>query len=258
MGNDSSPLIEVVGVSKSFGNIQALNSVNLTLESGEVLGLLGDNGSGKSTMVKILVGIHQPTSGDVYIRGESVTIEGPKDARKYGIATVYQDLALVDELTVAENMFLGRMPRRSIGGVVPAIDYNEMKEQAERILRERLNIRLDPTTKVEFLSGGERQAVAIARALLTDPEILILDEPTSALSADSTERVQQLIRNLKADGISVLMISHDLNEVFNLTDRITVLNNGDLIGTIETDTVVEDDILGMMMGSVPEGVAITA
>ena len=251
MVSESEPLVEVRNVTKNFGNIQALNDVDLTLREGEILGLLGDNGSGKSTFVKVLVGIHDPNEGEVFIRGEPVDIGGPKDARRHGIATVYQDLAVVDEMSVAENMFLGRMPRKSVAGPVSIIDYDQMQERAERILRERLNIHLDPTTKVESLSGGERQAVAIARALVTDPDILIMDEPTSALSADSTERVQELIRSLRANGISVLMISHDLNEVFDLTDRITVLNNGDLVGTIDTDDVVEDDVLGMMMGSMP-------
>ncbi|WP_135305640.1 ATP-binding cassette domain-containing protein [Haloarcula amylovorans] len=251
MASDSTPLVEVRGLSKNFGNIQALNDVDFDLKEGEVHGLLGDNGSGKSTFVKVLVGIHDPTAGEIFIRGEPVKISGPKDARSHGIATVYQDLALVDELSLAQNMFLGRMPHKSVAGVIPAVDYKQMRERAEEILSERLNIHLDPTTKVESLSGGERQAVAIARALVTDPDILIMDEPTSALSADSTERVQELIKTLQSNGIAVLMISHDLNEVFDLTDRITVLDNGDLVGTIRTEDVVEDDVLGMMMGSMP-------
>lgn len=249
----STPLVEARGITKNFGNITALNDVDLTLREGEILGLLGDNGSGKSTMVKVLVGVHEPTAGEVRIRGEPVDIGGPKDAREHGIATVYQDLALVDELSVAENLFLGRMPRTSVGGIVSIIDYARMQEEAERILRERLNIHLDPTTRVEFLSGGERQAVAIARALVTDPDIVIMDEPTSALSADSTARVRDLIRSLQADGITILIISHDLNEVFELADRITVLDNGDLVGTVAIDEVVEDDVVKMMMsGSMPQ------
>jgi len=252
----SAPLVEARGVTKNFGNITALDGVDLTLREGEILGLLGDNGSGKSTMVKILVGIHEPNAGEVRIRGAPVDISGPKDARDHGIATVYQDLALVDELSVAENIFLGRMPRKSVAGVVSVIDYDRMREEAERILRERLNIRLDPTTRVEFLSGGERQAVAIARALVTDPDIVIMDEPTSALSADSTARVRDLIRSLRAEGITILIISHDLNEVFELADRLTVLDNGNLVGSVDIDEVVEDDVVKMMMsGSMPQETA---
>jgi len=252
----STPLVEARGITKNFGNITALNDVDLSLREGEILGLLGDNGSGKSTMVKVLVGIHEPTAGEVRIRGEPVDIGGPSEAREHGITTVYQDLALVDELSVAQNMFLGRMPKTSVGGVVSVVDYDRMREEAERILSERLNIQLDPTTRVEFLSGGERQAVAIARALVIDPDIVIMDEPTSALSADSTARVQDLITTLRADGVTVLMISHDLTEVFDLADRITVLENGALVGTVPIDDVVEDDVLRMMVsGSMPEGTA---
>jgi ABC-type sugar transport system ATPase subunit len=251
MESSATPLVEFRGVTKRFGNIEALRDVDVTLEAGEILGLLGDNGSGKSTLVKVLVGVHDPTEGEVRVRGERVDISGPKDARRHGIATVYQDLALVDELSLAENMFLGRMPKRSVGGVVSVVDYDRMRDRAERILRERLNISLDPTTKVEFLSGGERQAVAIARALVTDPDILVMDEPTSALSADSTARVQDLIRTLRDDGMTVLLISHDLTEVFDLTDRITVLDNGRLVGTVSTESAVRDDVLAMMLGSAP-------
>lgn len=252
----SAPLVEARGITKNFGNITALDDVDLTLQDGEILGLLGDNGSGKSTMVKVLVGIHEPNAGEVWIRGEPVEISGPKDARDHGIATVYQDLALVDELSLAENIFLGRMPRRSVAGVVSVIDYDRMREEAERLLRERLNIRLDPTTNVEFLSGGERQAVAIARSLVTDPDIVIMDEPTSALSADSTARVRDLIRSLRAEGITILIISHDLSEVFELADRITVLDNGNLVGSVDIDQVVEDDVVKMMIsGSMPQETA---
>jgi ABC-type sugar transport system ATPase subunit len=258
-GGDSEiePLIEVRGISKNFGNIEALKDVNMTLREGEILGLLGDNGSGKSTLVKVLVGVHNPTAGEVFIQGGKVEIGGPKEARRYGISTVYQDLALVDDLSVAQNLFLGRMPRKHIGGVVPVVDYDRMEEEAERILRERLNIRLDPASRVEFLSGGERQAVAIARALVTDPKIVIMDEPTSALSADSSAHVRELITTLREEGISVLLISHDLNEIFDLTDRITVLDNGELVGTVDTTTVDKDDVVKMMMsGVMPEEPAI--
>jgi len=252
--SETNPLIEVRGISKNFGNVKALKDVNMTLRKGEILGLLGDNGSGKSTLVKVLVGVHNPTAGEVFIQGENVEIGGPKETRRYGISTVYQDLALVDELSVAQNLFLGRMPRKYIGGVIPVVDYDRMEEEAERILRERLNIHLNPASKVEFLSGGERQAVAIARALVTDPKIVIMDEPTSALSADSSAHVQELITTLREEGISVLLISHDLNEIFDLTDRITVLDNGELVGTVDTTTVDKDDVVKMMMsGVMPEG-----
>lgn len=236
------------GIHKRFGRLVALEDVDLDLREGEILGLLGDNGSGKSTLVKTLVGVHQADEGTVYIRGERVDISSPKDARRYGISTVYQDLALVNELSVAANMFLARNPMKRLFGYLPVVDWDRMNREAKRILRERMNLNIDPTSRVEFLSGGERQSIAIARALVTDPDILILDEPTSALSPDSANRVEDLVKTLREkEGISVIIISHNMDEVFNLTDRVTVLDNGNLVGTVETATVDRRDVVEMMV-----------
>lgn len=242
------------GIHKQFGRLVALGGVDLDLREGEILGLLGDNGSGKSTLVKTLVGVHQPDDGTVTIRGEEVDINNPKQAREYGISTVYQDLALVNEQSVAANMFLARTPMKRLFGVLPVIDWDRMHEEAGRILRERMNLDIDPTARVEFLSGGERQSIAIARALVTDPDILVLDEPTSALSPDSAKRVEELVRTLREEeGISVIVISHNMDEVFNLTDRITVLDNGNLVGTVDTDGVTRRDVVEMMVsGRMPD------
>jgi simple sugar transport system ATP-binding protein len=246
------PIIEMRGIKKRFGRVVALDGVDLELRDGEVLGLLGDNGSGKSTLVKTLVGVHQPDEGEIHVKDEKRTIDTPKDARQLGIATVYQDLALIDERTVAANMFLARYPMRRLGGIVPVVDWDEMNERAERILRERLNLNIDPTASVEFLSGGERQAIAIARALVTDPDIIVMDEPTSALSAESTRRVQELVKTLQEEGISIIIISHNLDEVFSLTDRVTVLLSGNHVGTVESSAVNKNDIVTMMVdGSMP-------
>jgi ABC-type sugar transport system ATPase subunit len=243
----------MLGITKRFGRLVALNGVDLDLREGEILGLLGDNGSGKSTLVKTLVGVHQPDSGTVTIRGEKVDINNPKQAREYGISTVYQDLALVNEQSVAANMFLARTPMKRLFGFFPIINWNQMNQEAERILKERMDLDIDPTARVEFLSGGERQSIAIARALVTDPDILILDEPTSALSPDSAKRVEELVKTLREEeGISVIIISHNMDEVFNLTDRITVLDNGNLAGTVDTDEVTRRDVVEMMVsGKVP-------
>lgn len=236
------------GIRKRFGRLVALNGVDLELRESEILGLLGDNGSGKSTLVKTLVGVHQPDGGTVTIRGEEVDIDNPKKAREYGISTVYQDLALVNEQSVAANMFLARTPMKRLFGLLPVIDWERMNREAERILKERMNLDIDPTARVEFLSGGERQSIAIARALITDPDILILDEPTSALSPDSAERVEKLVETLREEeGISVIIISHNMDEVFNLTDRITVLDNGRLVDTVETEAVTRQDVVEMMV-----------
>lgn len=243
------PLLEMRNIHKRFGRLIALNGVDLDLRDGEILGLLGDNGSGKSTLMKCLVGVHQPEDGTVHISGEQVEINSPKDARTHGISTVYQDLALVNELTVAANMFLARNPTKRKFGLFEVVDWTQMNERAASILEERLNLNIDPTARVEFLSGGERQSIAIARALVTDPDILVLDEPTSALSPDSAERVEELVRTLREEeGISVIMISHNLDEVFNLTDRVTVLDNADLVGTVDTDDVTRRDVVEMMVG----------
>lgn len=241
------------GIEKRFGRLVALDGVDLDLYDREILGLLGDNGSGKSTLVKTLVGVHQADGGTVRIRGEHVNVTSPKAARRHGISTVYQDLALVNELTVAGNMFLARNPMKKLFGPISVVDWDGMNRRAERILRERMNLKIDPTAKVEFLSGGERQSIAIARALVTDPDILILDEPTSALSPDSAERVEELVRTLREEeDISVIMISHNMDEVFNLTDRITVLDNGKLVGTVDTDDVDRRDVVDMMVsGTMP-------
>ena len=247
------PLLAMQGIRKRFGRLVALDGVDLDLRKGEILGLLGDNGSGKSTLIKTLVGVHQPNGGTVAIRGEEVDIDNPKKAREYGISTVYQDLALVNEQTVAANMFLARTPMKRLFGILPIIDWKRMNREAERILKERMNLEIDPTARVEFLSGGERQSIAIARALVTDPDILILDEPTSALSPDSAARVEELVKTLREEeGISVIIISHNMDEVFNLTDRITVLDNGNLVGTVETEHVSRRDVVEMMVsGKMP-------
>jgi ABC-type sugar transport system ATPase subunit len=241
------PLVEMRGIDKRFGRVVALSGVDLTLLDGEIHGLLGDNGSGKSTLIKTLVGVLQPDDGEIRIRGERVDVAGPQDARRYGMSTVYQDLALVDAMSVAANMFLDRYPTRRLAGLLRIVDWPEMNRRAAAIIDERLNLQLDPTAKVEFLSGGERQAVAIGRALVTDPDIVIMDEPTSALSADSAERVRELIRTLNEEGVTILLISHNLDEVFGLTHRVTVLDNGRSVGTVPTDAVSKDDVLRMMM-----------
>jgi ABC-type sugar transport system ATPase subunit len=247
------PRIEVENVQKRFGTVEALSGVNLDLKDNEILGLVGDNGAGKSTFVKTLVGIHQPDAGEIRFNGDPVTINGPKHARKLGIGTVYQDLALVDELSVAENLFLGRTPVKKVGGILPLIDTERMNSEAKRILSERLNIHVDPETPVEYLSGGERQAIAIARALVSDPDIVLLDEPTSALSKAAVEHVEDLVMQLKESGHSVILIDHNLEEVRSMTDRIAVLFQGRVVDIVDTDEVSRDDLVSMMVSGQPLG-----
>lgn len=249
------PLVEMRGIDKRFGRIKALSGVDFEVRDNEIMGLVGDNGAGKSTLIKTLVGIHQPDAGEILINGEPVQIDSPKDAHKYGIATVYQDLALVDELTVDANMFLGRTKTKRFGGFLDMVDWPAMREEAARTLTERLNFDVPVDSKVEFLSGGERQAVAIGRALVTDPDIIVLDEPTSALSTDAADRVIDLVRTLKQEGISVILISHNIDEIFSLTDRLTILETGTRVATVETENVTEDEVVQMMIsGQAIDGV----
>lgn len=249
----NSPRIEVANVKKRFGTVEALSDISLTLRDNEILGLVGDNGAGKSTLIKTLVGIHQPDEGEIRFDGEPVTINGPKHARRLGVGTVYQDLALVDELSVAENLFLGRAPVRKLGGVLPVIDTEHMNREADRILGERLNIHVDPETPVEYLSGGERQAVAIGRALVTDPNIVLLDEPTSALSKAAVDHVERLVHQLKDTGHSVILVDHNLEEVLSMADRIAVLFQGRVVDVVDTADVTRDDIVAMMVSGDPVG-----
>lgn len=243
--------IKVDGLQKRFGTVEALSDVTLDLKDNEILGLVGDNGAGKSTFIKTLVGIHQPDAGEIRFDGEPVTIDGPKHARRLGMGTVYQDLALVDELSVAENLFLGRNPVKKVGGILPLIDEKKMNEVSKRILRERLNIDLDPETPVEYLSGGERQAIAIGRALVTDPDIVLLDEPTSALSKAAVDHVEELVYQLKETGHTIIIIDHNLEEILSMTDRIAVLFQGRVVDTVETDDVTRDAIVSMMVSGQP-------
>lgn len=254
MAEEQPPLIAAKNITKSFGGVDALRGVSLGIEENEVLGLVGDNGAGKSTFIKTLVGLHTPNEGEYFFRGEPVDISSPKVAQQMGIATVHQDLGLVDELSVAANIFLGHLKSRHLGGVFPIVDWPTMNREAEQILQERLDIHLDPEARVEFLSGGERQAVAIARALTTDPELIIMDEPTSALSAAAAKRVEELVNSLQAKGETVLIVDHNLDEVFALCDRLAVLHNGSLVTTVDTEEVTQDQIVHMMVGgSVPDG-----
>lgn len=247
MSTNETPVIEMRDISKTFGRVEALDGVDISLQEGEIMGLVGDNGAGKSTLIKTLVGIHDPDRGEILVNGNKKRIAGPKQAQEYGIATVYQDLALVDDLPVHANMYLGRPETNTVGGFFSVLDWKEMRSEADRILTDRLEFDVPIDSRVEFLSGGERQAVAIGRALVTDPDIVILDEPTSALSADAADRVINLIKTLRDEGITVLLVSHKLEQTFSLTDRVSVLYAGRLVGTFDSDDMTEDDVVEMMI-----------
>lgn len=241
----SAPLrVEMLDIKKSFGALDVLRGVSLRLAPGEVIGLVGDNAAGKSTLMKILSGAVIPDSGEISIDGRVVSIDGPKAARDLGIEMVYQDLALCDDLDVAANLFLGREP---IHPLTRRLDKEAMHEQAAIHLK-RLHIRVTNTSQlVSRLSGGQRQAIAIARAVTFDPKILILDEPTAALAAREVATVLELIRNISKRGVAVILITHRLQDLYEVADRFVVLYEGTLQTELNpAETSLERLVMAMM------------
>jgi D-xylose transport system ATP-binding protein len=236
---------------KTFGHVRALQDVDLELRQNEVLALVGDNGAGKSTLVKILSGVEQPDSGEVLIGGEAVKLASPAHAQSRGIATVYQDLALVDPRSVAANIYLGREPRRF--GLF--VDYPRMHRDAAEVLT-RLRIGIPSVrAQVRQLSGGQRQAVAIARALARQSTIYLFDEPAAALGVEQQANVNRLIEDIKDQGSSVVLISHNLEHVFEVADRIVVLRNGRRVASVAKADTSRQEVVGLITGAISQAVA---
>lgn len=250
MLDTTNPLVEMKDISISFGGIRAVDRASISLYPGEVVGLLGHNGAGKSTLIKILSGAYKRDAGDIMINGEAAAISNPRDAKAYGIETIYQQLAVADNVDAAANLFLGREMVTPLG----TLDDAAMESRAREVMG-----RLNPNFRrfkepVKALSGGQRQSVAIARAILFNARILIMDEPTAALGPQETAQVGELIKQLKADGIGIFLISHDIHDVFDLADRVVVMKNGQVVGEARTSEVTKDEVLGMIiMGKVPPG-----
>lgn len=242
------PLIEMRDISIAFGGVKAVDRASVDLYPGEVVGLLGHNGAGKSTLIKILSGAYKRDAGKILVNGEEVTINNPRDAKALGIETIYQTLAVADNVDAAANLYLGRELQTAWG----TLDDVAMEAEARKVMG-----RLNPNFQrfkvpVKSLSGGQRQSVAIARAILFNARILIMDEPTAALGPQETQQVADLIKQLKKDGIGIFLISHDIHDVFDLADRVTVMKNGQVVGHARTDEVTKDEVLGMIiMGKVP-------
>ncbi len=223
---ENAPVVEMRNIRKHFGAVQALRGVDLALNRNEVLGLMGDNAAGKSTLMKVLSGAYIPDGGQILIEGKPVHFSNPMDARRQGIEMVYQDYALANNLDVAGNVFMGREIVRVRLGPIGVLDYSTM-EQETRNLISRLRIDIPSVRqKVERLSGGQRQAVAIARATAFDAKVIIMDEPTAALSVAAIEKVLELVRQLKAQGSSIIIISHRLEDIYRVSDRMIVLRQG--------------------------------
>jgi D-xylose transport system ATP-binding protein len=250
----NAPLVEMRNIGVSFGGVRAVDSVTVDLHAGEVVGLVGGNGAGKSTLMRCLSGAHPPDAGEILIAGQPVVIANPRDAKSLGIETIYQTLALADNIDAPGNMFLGR----ELLGRDGSLDDAGMESATRNVMR-----RLNPNfknfkTAVGWLSGGQRQAVAIARAIHFNARILIMDEPTAALGPAETAQVRTLIQQLKLEGIGIFLISHDIHDVFDLADRISVMLHGKLVGTVNKSDVTTDEVLAMIiMGKLPGEVTQT-
>jgi simple sugar transport system ATP-binding protein len=247
------PLLRMVDVCKRFGGVQVLDKVNLEIGDNEIVGLVGDNGAGKSTLIKTITGVHLPTSGDLYYKGEKISIHSVKKSREMGIETVYQERALADLQTIWQNMFLGREIANKLG----FLNIKEQKRQSETMMREHMGFTskaITVDTEVEFLSGGEKQGIAISRALYFNADLIILDEPTVALSLSETQRVQDFIKDIKRRGHSAIYISHSIYLLYPVCDRFIVLDRGKVAGVLYKKDVTMDELQEKMVNLVKTGV----
>src|SRR5436305_11999211 len=240
--NGKPAVIQVQHVSKSFGGVHALKDVHFEIFPGEVHALLGENGAGKSTLIKIITGVHQPDSGELFLEGQPIRFANTREAQAHGIAAIYQEPSLFPDLDVAENILVGRQPMRR-GGV----DWKRMYQEAGALLR-RLGLALDPRTKARELSVAQQQVVEVARALSINARVLIMDEPTSSLTLREVEELFAIVRQLRAAGTAIVFISHRLEELFALADRVTILRDGTYVGTREMAGVTGDDLIRLMVG----------
>ena len=252
--SERTPLVELRDMRVAFGGVHAVDGVTIDLYPGEVVALVGGNGAGKTTLIKTLSGAHPADSGEIWVDGKIATITNPRDAKDYGIETIYQTLALAENIDAPANMFLGRELKTRWG----TLDEAAMEDATRKVMG-RLNPKfLNFKTPVMSLSGGQRQSVAIARTVHFNARILIMDEPTAALGPAETAQVAELIKQLKAEGIGIFLISHDIHDVFDLADRISVMLQGKLVGTVNKTEVTMDEVLGMIIiGKMPEEVSET-
>ncbi len=246
----SSPLLELRRISKSYGKVEAVSDVDLQIHPAEILALVGDNGAGKSTLAKIISGAHRSDIGEVRFAGEARELASPAEAKRLGIEMVYQNLGLLENLTVAANIFLGRELRRTIAGVsTPLLDLRAMEQRSLELLEAEGARGIPPRRGVSALSGGQRQLVAIARAAGWGNRLIVMDEPTAALGVQESLMVLELVRHLRSRGIAVLVISHNLEHVFAMADRIAVLRRGRLVGTVRTSETDPNDVVRLIVGA---------
>ena len=245
------PFLRATGITKRFGALTALADVDLDIQAGEVLALLGDNGAGKSTFIKILAGAHPPSGGQLAVNGEAVAFSSPKDAATAGIATIFQELALSENLSISENVFLGRELKRPVLGI-PFLRRTEMRRRVDALLKELDAHISDPEAPVGSLSGGQRQAVAICRALNLNAQLVIMDEPTAALAVAETRKVLSLTRRLAERGCAVVLISHNIADVFEVADRMVVFRRGRKVAERRREDTNPEEIVSLITGAHPD------
>ena len=247
MSSTNNLLLEAKGITKYFGTITALENVNLKIHGGECLGVVGDNGAGKTTLMKVLSGLYKPSSGSLFFEGNEKVLESPRDSQNLGLEMVYQDLALAGNLPIGENIFLGREPIKNLG-LLKLLDFKKIKQLTDAHL-DKLKINVKSSDqKVEELSGGQRQAVAIARSTAFDAKVVIMDEPTAALAIKEVGKVLDLINSLKKTGVGVIVISHRMDDIFTVCDRVMALFQGTNFAEAELSKTSRDEVIGWIMG----------
>jgi len=245
----NNPIIRLLNVTKRFGGLTAVSDVSLDIYPGEVVALAGDNGAGKSTLIKMISGVYKPDEGQIFLQEREITMASPMEARSLGIETIYQDLALCENLDATVNIFLGREPMKRMLGIFKQVDRQHMLAESHQVL-ERLDIKIPNLRRpIRQMSGGQRQAVAIARAVYWNAKLVIMDEPTAALGVPEQRKVHELVKTLKSQNVPVIIISHNLQDIFAVADRIIVMRRGQKVGDVMADAVTGDDLVGLMVGA---------
>ncbi|MBK8047023.1 MAG: sugar ABC transporter ATP-binding protein [Anaerolineales bacterium] len=247
--NKRNPVLRATNLVKRFGGLTAVNDVSFEIYPGEVIGLVGDNGAGKSTLIKMVSGVYRPDEGHIYLGEQEITVASPMEARSLGIETIYQDLALCENLDATVNIFLGREPTKRFLGLFKQVDRGLMLNEAQTVLN-RLDIKIPNLRRpIRQMSGGQRQAVAIARAVYWNARLVIMDEPTAALGVPEQRKVHELVRTLRSENVPVIVISHNMQDVFAVADRIIVMRRGQKVADVPASTVTGDELVALMVGA---------
>jgi len=249
MNDQNVPVLEVKDIVKRFGGLVAVNKVSMEVAPGEVVGLLGDNGAGKSTLIKVVSGVYHQDEGQVFFQGKEVKINNPMDAIRLGIETIYQDLALAENLNVYSNIFLGREKLKKALGFIDVLDHDYMHQESKKVL-DQLGIEIPSLkNKIKMLSGGQRQSVAISRSIYWNAKLLIMDEPTAALGVAEQRKVLDLVRTLSDQGVGIIVISHQLYDVFQVAHRLVILRRGEKVGELMVKETNPDEVVSLMVGA---------